>query len=404
MSGVLLLSLLAAVASSADVYEKIKGSIFTVEVLSTGSDAKQVLGSGYLVTHDGRLVTNYHVVSSYVDDPARYSIRVRNHFGTLTAKLLSFDLVNDLAILRIAETPAAPLILARREPPRGSPVVALGNPEGLGLSLIEGVFNGYAEKGFVERLLLSMPLNAGMSGGPILDSKGRVIGTNVAIVWMANSLSFGVPVARIPPLLDATALAVDRESLRRETLRQLLALERRTRESAIAPFLSASEDDTVGVGELKMTRPPDIFECWSRLQVHKDEGVTNNQYSCNLQFTPTAGDVGPVGNSYGFYSALSKTAQRHHDVSPVDPSGGVLSAPECLYDRVKTQTLTFHVGTCVNALVRYPGLFQFDLIATSVSRSRQGACVALRGRGLSLESFSTLTRGVLESVRLDGQP
>ena len=68
-------------------------------------------------------------------------------------------------------------------------------------SLIEGIANGFAEKGLVDRMLLSMPLNSGMSGGPILNAAGEVVGTNVSVMWLSNSLSFGVPAEKIAPLL-----------------------------------------------------------------------------------------------------------------------------------------------------------------------------------------------------------
>lgn len=55
-------------------------------------NAKSTLGSAYLVSSDGRLVTNYHVVGSYVGEPERYQLRAKNASGEFEARLLSFDL------------------------------------------------------------------------------------------------------------------------------------------------------------------------------------------------------------------------------------------------------------------------------------------------------------------------
>jgi len=397
--------------------ERVQDSVFTVEVHSGTSDAKDVLGSGYLVSTPGLVVTNYHVVSAFVDDPKRYQIRVKGGRGAHPAKLKCFDLVNDLALLEIDPPPAAPLARASGDPARGESIVSLGNPEGLGLSLIEGVFNGYAEKGFVDRLLLSMPLNSGMSGGPILNRAGEVVGTNVAVIWLANSLSFGVPAAKVRALLAAPPVASDEKGLRDETRRQLLALEQQTTARVITPFVHAQEDAPVSVGALSLLRPPELFDCWNSSEVFKDEGVTKLRYGCNLQFTPAVeklGEVGSVelqvdhfasrGGSFGFYGALGAQAAGDNGITARDPSNGVLSAPECAVERVRTAHLDWKVNTCTSAFVKYPGLFNFDLIATTLSQPRHGACLTLRAKGLKLESFLSLARAILDTARLGSAP
>src|SRR5712691_10584296 len=215
-----LASLLLPRATSAEgraqeaVFARFKDSVVTVEVLPLAGEAKSVLGSGWAVA-PGRLVTNYHVVGSFIQHPDRYGLRVKNGRGTFAAKLVAFDLINDLALLD-APVPSAPLRLAVESGRPGAPLIAFGNPEGLGLSLVEGVFNGLAEKGFIDRMLVSMPLNSGMSGGPILSARDEVVGTNVAVSWRSNSLSFGVPVRAVHALLRAAPVAATEEALSAE--------------------------------------------------------------------------------------------------------------------------------------------------------------------------------------------
>ena len=172
------------------VFERFKPSVLTIEVHPLQGQARSVLGSGYVVG-PSRIVTNYHVVSSYVQHPGRYRLQVKSGSEAKPAQLLAFDLINDLALLE-AEVRAPPLKLAASSGSPGAPIIAFGNPEGLGLSLIEGVFNGFAEKGFVDRMLLSMPLNSGMSGGPILSARHEVVGTNVSVFWRRMWASTGL--------------------------------------------------------------------------------------------------------------------------------------------------------------------------------------------------------------------
>jgi serine protease Do len=254
--------------ASARIYDRVKASVVTVEVHSGNREAKSALGSGYVVSAEGVVVTNYHVVQSFLAEPERFEVRVRTGTDSLPAIVRAFDVENDLAVLSVQNLRAAPLSMAPSLPAPGSPIVALGNPHGLGLSLIEGIFNGFAAKGAVDRMLLSMPLNSGMSGGPILDAQGRIIGTNVSVLYLSNSLSFGVPVAKIPPLLAAPPVALDRAALRKDATRQLAALEESMVRRAVAPYVAPGED-TARVGGAETRRPPEVFECWDDIQVHE---------------------------------------------------------------------------------------------------------------------------------------
>ena len=399
-------------ATHEGTYDRLKPSLFTIEVHSGNVNAKTSLGSAYLVSRDGRLVTNYHVVGSYVADPERYQLRAKNASGEFPARLLSFDLVNDLALLQIEGGSALPLRIAARAPQPGSRVVAFGNPEGLGLSLIEGIFNGSAEKGLVDRMLLSMPLNSGMSGGPILNGAGEVIGTNVAIERESNSLSFGVPAAKLRALFDRPPLAIDKKSLRAETRRQLASLERETSERLLREFEKMG-DASVAVGGMHVPRPPAVFECWDDSELHREQGITKSQYSCNLQFTPQVEELGEVaavslllehfgaqsGSGFGLFGWLPAHAQSHNQVAAIDPKSAAFSPPRCTAERVRVGELIWKITSCASAYVDHPGLFDFDLVATSVSDPRDVMFVSLQLSGFRLEPLLSLSRRLLEGVR-----
>jgi serine protease Do len=398
--------------ASARIYDRVKGSVVTVEVHSGNREAKSALGSGYVVSADGVVVTNYHVVESFLAEPERYEVRVRAGAESLPAAVRAFDVENDLAVLSVPSLRAAPLPMAPALPAPGSPIVALGNPHGLGLSLIEGIFNGFAAKGAVDRMLLSMPLNSGMSGGPILDMQGRIIGTNVSVLYLSNSLSFGVPVAKIPPLLAAPPVVLERSALRKDVTRQLAALEASMVLRAVAPYAAPGED-TARVGGAETRRPPEVFECWDDIQVQEQQGITKARFGCDLQFTPSIEDVGPVGmisllvehfrftgGRYGFYAHLESHAPAHLEVEAQDPEGGTLSAPECVSDRVTAGAHVWKTSACVSALVEHPGFFNYDLVATTVTHPRTAAFVAVHMKGVRPESFRTFTERALGSTRL----
>jgi S1-C subfamily serine protease len=400
------------------IFERVKDAVFTIEVHSGNTGARSVIGSGYLVSEQGHLLTNYHVVGSYVDEPGRYQIRARDGGGAHVARLVRFDLINDLALLQAEGLGGRrPLRLSDREPAQGERIVALGNPEGLGMSLIEGVFNGHASKGVVDRLLLSMPLNSGMSGGPILDGRGEVVGTNVSVIWLSNSLSFGVPAASARPLLEPAPTLEGAKALRAEVTRQLDALEARTVERAITPIAAGAPAAAVKVGDLASVRFPDLYECWDQTQVRRDKGFTRRSHSCNLQFTPSVEDLGEVGSvqiqvhrdevqtsAFGFFDSLEKTAESDHEPRSAAPDNGVLGAPACVTDRVAAGALVWHVNTCLNPFVKHPGFLNLDASAVSLSEPSRAAVVVLRLRGFRLEPALALLRRVLESTRPEAGP
>ena len=403
-------------ATNEGTYDRLKPSLFTIEVHSGNVNAKSTLGSAYLVSRDGWLVTNYHVVGTYVSDPERYQLRAKNASGLFPARLLSFDLVNDLALLQVEGVQAAPLRIATRAPQPGSKVVAFGNPEGLGLSLVEGIFNGDAEKGLVDRMLLSMPLNSGMSGGPILNGAGEVIGTNVAIERESNSLSFGVPASKLRALLARPPLTTDKRSLRAETRRQLAGLERETSERLMREFEKMG-DATVVVGGMHVPRPPAVFECWDDSELHREEGITKSQYSCNLQFTPQVEELGEVaavslllehfgaqsGSGFGLFGWLPEHARSHNQVVAIDPKSESFSPPRCTAERVRVGEIVWKITSCASAYVEHPGLFDFDLAATSVSDPHDVVFVSLQLSGFRLEPLLSLSRRLLEGVRVTGK-
>ena len=402
--------------ASARIYDRVKASVVTVEVHSGNREAKSALGSGYVVSAPGIVVTNYHVVESFLAEPERFEVRVRAGADSFPATVRAFDVENDLAVLSVPGLRAAPLSVAPELPPPGSPIVALGNPHGLGLSLIEGIFNGFAAKGAVDRMLLSMPLNSGMSGGPILDTQGRIIGTNVSVMYLSNSLSFGVPAAKIPALLAAPPVVLERAALRKDVTRQLAALEASMVQRAVAPY-AAPGDDTARVGGAETRRLPEVFECWDDVEVHEKQGLTKARFGCDLQFTPSIEDVGPVGaisllvehfrstgGRYGFYSHLESHGPAHLEVEAQDPEGGTLSAPECVSDRVSAGAEVWKTTACVSALVEHVGFFNYDLVATTVTHPSVAAFVAVHMTGVRPASFRTFTERALGSTRLVDAP
>jgi len=164
------------------------------------SYTSQSLGSGFVWSSDGIIVTNNHVV----EGASRIIVNFNN--GTqFPAKLLGVDPDSDLAVLRVEgkSFTAAP-VGTSSDLMIGETVVAVGNPFGLSGTVTTGVVSALGrsvpsqEQGrtFTDFIQTDASINPGNSGGPLLNIEGKVIGINVAIYQNAQGIGFAIPVDR----------------------------------------------------------------------------------------------------------------------------------------------------------------------------------------------------------------
>lgn len=164
----------------------------------------QDIGSGFIVSSDGLIVTNKHVVSEV---NAKYKIITKDDKEYEVTKI-SRDPANDIAVLKINATNLKPVELGDSTNLRvGQFVIAIGTAlgefrhtvttgviSGLGRGITAGSpYEGYAEK-LDDIIQTDAAINPGNSGGPLLNSLGQVIGVNVAVAEGANNIGFALPV------------------------------------------------------------------------------------------------------------------------------------------------------------------------------------------------------------------
>ncbi len=154
-------------------------------------------GSGVIFAPDGFILTNHHVI----EHASQVEVGLTDG-STLTAEVAGADPATDLAVVRAGGSglPAAELgdSAALRV---GQLVIAIGNPLGFQSTVSTGVISalGRALRTRSGRLVdniiqTDVPLNPGNSGGPLVDSRGRVIGVNTAIIAVAQGIGFAVPI------------------------------------------------------------------------------------------------------------------------------------------------------------------------------------------------------------------
>lgn len=186
--------------NTASIYSNVEKSIYQIRVINKQTGKKSSIGSGFVVTKNNILATNYHVVSEYINDPDVFSLEFLSTSGERGAlELMDFDIVHDLAVLKAKQPMGTPLRISFL-PEKGASLFSLGNPMDLGFTIIKGTNNGILTKDEDGNILFSGSLNPGMSGGPTLDENGNIIGINVAT--SGNNISFLVPAEYLSIVLD----------------------------------------------------------------------------------------------------------------------------------------------------------------------------------------------------------
>ncbi|WP_298991442.1 S1C family serine protease [uncultured Pseudokineococcus sp.] len=203
----------AADGSVAAVAEAVLPSTVSVEITSSAGSGN---GSGFVLSEDGYVVTNNHVVAPAVESSGR--IRVLLSDGTReTAEVVGRTSDYDLAVLRIDRTGLVPLAFADTAQVRvGDPVVAVGAPLGLASTVTSGIVSALNrpvvagssqdEQGFINAVQTDAAINPGNSGGPLVDLTGAVVGVNSAIAQTASpgggpggsiGLGFAIPADQV---------------------------------------------------------------------------------------------------------------------------------------------------------------------------------------------------------------
>ena len=197
-----------------DIYKAAKNSVayitstvyqqtFFFEMVPT-----RALGSGFLISPDGRILTNNHVISGSSKIEVRFSDGSR-----YTAKVLVADRADDLALIQIDPKKKLPFLKLDDSDALqvGQKVLAIGNPFGFSGTLTTGVVSSLGreirnENSTLEGLIQTdAAINEGNSGGPLLDSQGNVIGINTAILAPSGGnigIGFAMPINRAKAMLE----------------------------------------------------------------------------------------------------------------------------------------------------------------------------------------------------------
>lgn len=183
----------AAVSSDVPFFTNDAFSIYAGD--SIQEEVEVGSGSGFIVSEDGMILTNRHVV---LDTEAEYEVMLDNG-EVYDAKVIDRDQVYDLALLQIEAEGLTPVEIGDSDAlTQGQTVMAIGNTVGLYPNTVtKGIVSGLSrnlEAGYNGLIQTDAAINSGNSGGPLLNLQGQVIGVNTAVDRSGEGIGFAIPI------------------------------------------------------------------------------------------------------------------------------------------------------------------------------------------------------------------
>ncbi len=172
----------------------------------SGRSLQNSLGSGVIVSENGYILTNAHVIANADEILVAFH---DNH--TASAEIVGVDAETDLAVIRVDDVPLPAIKMGSSDAARvGDQVLAIGNPFGIGQTVSMGIISakgryGLSSRPYEDFLQTDAAINPGNSGGALIDTRGRLIGINSLIFSQTGGyqgIGFAVPAKLAMTVLD----------------------------------------------------------------------------------------------------------------------------------------------------------------------------------------------------------
>ena len=181
------------------IAEKALAATVYLEMMDSNGEILSI-GSGFFVRHD-LIVTNYHVIEGAARGTAKL---VGKHTKYTIEGITATERSNDLAILKVSASGIKPLHLVENSDrvKIGAQIYVAGNPKGLEGTFSDGIISSKRGGHAYGRLQMTAPISPGSSGGPVLNTRGEVIGVSSMTIEGGQNLNFAIPSNYIKTLVS----------------------------------------------------------------------------------------------------------------------------------------------------------------------------------------------------------
>jgi len=396
-----------ALASTQDVFKEYKNRLLQIRIIDISTDAKSTIGSGFYVNSTGYIITNYHVIERIIYRPEQYRIEVENSDGnSLPASLVNVDVIHDLALLNIksqdhsTKTPYLKLLSSTAK--KGKRIYSLGNPHDLGMTIVEGTYNGFTDDTVHERILLTSSINPGMSGGPSITNKGEIIGVNVATA--GNQIGFLVPARYVAKLIKNQNTSSD---FIKDITRQLIDNQDQ--------YMQQINNAPIKTNHLAKFTVPDklssYITCWGNSTDNDDLPYQSSSRNCSTKnniYISRGVETGQIRyshhyvhtskmNRYQFHALL----QNFYSAAEYSYSGRKEDMTEfrCNTNFVESNSILFKTALCLRTYKKLIGLYDVVLHAITLNSDDNSLQTTLSLSGVSYDNAILFAHSYLEAFK-----
>ena len=395
--------------SADQVFARYQDQVVQIRVLDASSGSQTTVGSGFVVSATGQVITNYHVISPLIHKPDRYRAEIAHSDGYRSSlALLDFDAIHDVALVRTDRPQPAYFRFGSEPVAKGTRVYSIGNPRDFGMTIVEGTHSGLMEETLNENIHFTGSLNPGMSGGPAVVADGSVVGVNVAT--SGNQVSFLVPAkfARRMLLSQRDAEAGEQEQAWLSKLRdQMLA-----HQETYLQKIFSSEWPTTALGPYRVPGKIAAFiRCWGDSQ-QRDEWLykittqtcsfedsvflTHDLHSGTLRFSHTYISSEQL-NRFRFYGLYQDRFSEVHSAARYGNEEHVGSL-SCVDDLVERNNLKMKTVFCIRGYKKLQGLYDSILRVATLDRNHAGLQSTVTLTGVSFQNALAFGKRFLQTV------
>jgi len=395
--------------SARKVYEQARSQLVQIRTVLKGRASQTSVGSGFFVSREGHIVTNFHVVAEAALKPERHDLVYVTADGReAPLQILQLDVLHDLALLKAGDadgrsfdalafrTDAQPLS-------QGERIYSLGNPLDVGFAVTEGTYNGLVKRSFYPQIFFGGALSGGMSGGPALDGQGHVIGINVARRVDGEQVSFLVPAS-----FAATLLARGRDAApTRAAAYPIVTAQLMQHQAALTERFIKQGWKSATHPRYHVPVPSDEFmRCWGSSDPSRTGGLDVERSNCVMDTRIFVGDynTGAIsvrhesydGTKLGTLRFAARHAQAFRNEDFTRLRSEYQTKPQCHEDFIDRSGLPLRAVVCLRAYKKLPELYDVSVLVATLDQTRAGVQGRFDAQGLSFANAQKLAKHYLE--------
>ena len=410
-----------ATSAAQGMWTNARTKLLRIRIVPIGQTSQASVGSGFFVSNDGLLISNFHVISLVALKPDRYQALYETPSGEKgELSLLGIDVINDVALLRIKNGPLSSKandMLSFRTTSgagsalqRGERIFSLGNPLDVGFAVVEGTYNGLVERSFTPRLFFSGAINGGMSGGPALDAQGNVVGINVAKRLDGEQVSFLVPFEYAQKLMVASSQAKPITTPLYNTITLQLT---QYQQQLTDRFLATPWKPQVNAGVSIPIPSDDFLRCWGRREQMESKAFQFSRTDCRMDSSVFTGEgnLGMISTTHESYDGsklgpmrfldrYTKSFENENFFSGIRPS----TQPQCRQTSLQNKgSPRMEAVLCLSAYKRFKGLYSVSMLVVTQEGQITGTLGRLNATGVSFDNAMKLAQHFADGFKLESK-